>query len=330
MTLHETLTSFVTANLPVAAQPEVDAPRRLGGGSSQENWAFEASWLVDGHRVEHDLLLRRDPPAGVVDTDRAVEFALVQALGSTELPVPAAYWYAAGDVFDRPAMIVSRCAGRAHRAVLRERDPLGLGRDGQVRLAGELVELLGAVHQVDPSTMADALTSPDGNPAAVELDHWVRELDRAELEPQPALRFTAEWLREHQPAPPERITLVHGDFRPANVLVHDGHVTALLDWELARIGDPADDLGWYLASVYAGEHLIPGRWERADFLARYAQRCPVPDEDRLRYWAVLAVFRLAVIALTAVRNFCTGASTRLPPAADPLVAAALADTGWAP
>ncbi|HWD05866.1 MAG TPA: phosphotransferase family protein [Kribbella sp.] len=313
------LRSFLAARNAGAEGVAIEGLQRSGNGSSRENWPFDASWRQEGSAVRRKLLLRRDPPSAVVDTGRATEFALLKALESTPVPAPVAYWLDdEGTELLRPSMIVDRHPGRAHRAVLRDKNPLGLAEPVRAELAENLCELLAQVHRVDVAEagLLEVLPSPTPDPATAELDRWERLLDDAELEPQPVLRWTLRWLRDHVPAPPERLVLVHGDFRPANVLVHNGAVEVLLDWELAHLGDPLDDLGWYCAPVYTREHFIPGVWEQDDFLKRYRELTgtAVPA-DALLFWQVLALFRLAVIALQGIRIFCAGETDR--PAAPP-------------
>ncbi|GAA10565.1 MULTISPECIES: phosphotransferase family protein [Gordonia] len=288
---------------------DADDPVRLGGGSSQENWAFEAI-AADGRR--RPLLLRRAPQSGVVDTERDVEYDLLRRLAGTGLPVAAVHALDPdGSLMGRPAMVVDRLVGRADRAVLRDRDPLRLGSSGRLALAEALADLLGRVHRLDPVALGipGILESPD-DPGRTELDRWEAELDGVELGPHPALRETIAWLRAHLPAP-SPIRLVHGDFRPANVLIHGCAISGLLDWELAHLGDPHDDLGWYTCSVYRNEHFVDDRWGLDDFLQRWSQTSGLEvDRERLHFWQVMTALRLAVIALTGVKAFCDGATDR--------------------
>ena len=309
----------------------VTEPSRLGGGSSQENWAFDAEFGGADGSTHRQLLLRREPARGVIDTSRDVEFALLKALSETELPVPKVYVSDDGSLMGRPAMVVDRVRGRAHRAVLRSKDPLELGNEGRLTLARSLPGLMAQVHMVDiRSTGIDAvLAGPPADPGADELDRWTRELDAVELEPHPALRAVIVWLHDHKPAPPLSCSLVHGDFRPANLLVDkDGSVVALLDWELARLGDPHDDLGWYTNTLYEKEHFLGDRWDETQFLAQWEIATNIPvDRERLHFWQVMSVFRLAVIALSGVRAFCDGATDRPAAPADSVIRAALYETG---
>lgn len=328
--LRAAVREFLAARLPGDADLDVTEPRRLGGGSSQENWAFDAFWTHDGSRRVLPLLLRRNPVSGVVDTARDMESHLLEALAASDVPVPKVYWTDDGTTFARASIIVERCRGVADRGVLRDKDPLGIGAKARLDLAGSLADLLASVHKVDPSELGleTVLPARGDDPARAELDRWEASLTNAELEPQPALRFVVRWLRDHVPPPPDRLTLVHGDFRPANVLVHDGHLEVLLDWELAHLGDPVDDLGWYTCSIYAAEHFLAGRWEVDDFLARYGAAAGVDgvDPERLHFWQVMSSFRLAVLALVGIRNFCDGVTDRPAAPADRVIRMSLADT----
>ncbi|MBD0859781.1 phosphotransferase family protein [Gordonia sp. zg691] len=329
--LRDVVERFIRERLVDRRALSVSAPRRLGGGNSMENWAFDVGWDEGDGRRELPLLLRREPEMGVVDTSRDAEFRLLELLSDTDVPVARALWNDDGTTFGRPSMIVERRQGTAHRGVLRDADPLGLGESGRLGLAADFIDLLATVHAVDVDAMnvGAILPLPDPDPGRSQLDHWTTELDRVEREPQPALRFTARWLRDHLPPPPDRLALVHGDFRPANVLLHDGRIEVLLDWELAHVGDPVDDLGWYTCSIYTREHLLPGRWEVDEVLDRYRRKTGVDDIDldRLHFWQVMSTFRLAVMALTGVAAFLDGGTDR--PAAPPgrLTRQALLDTG---
>ncbi|OHV63524.1 phosphotransferase [Pseudofrankia sp. BMG5.36] len=324
----EALTAFLRANLPDGAEPEVTNLRRSGGGASRENWPFDAVWADNGERSVHRLLMRRDPPADVVETQRVAEFAVLKHLARTGMPSPRVHWLDdTGEQLLRPAMIVERCEGSAHRAVLRPNDPLRLGTEGQSAFAASLADALGQLHVIDANEtgVQGVLPDPGPEPALQELEQWEGRLDAAQIEPEPGLRAVAAWLRDNPPPPPARMVVVHGDFRPANVLVHEGKLSVVLDWELVHLGDPLDDLGWYTTTLYTHEHFIPGRWEVEDFLRRYTERTGLEINRRaLEFWQIMSAFRLAVIAVTAARNFALGTTDRPQPPSDGLVRRVLA------
>jgi aminoglycoside phosphotransferase (APT) family kinase protein len=294
---------------------EVCDLRRLGGGSSRENWAFDA--LIGRHPAQRqELLLRRDPPASVADTDRVIELGLLRALAPTAIPAPIVVADdVSGALLDRPSLVMERAGGRASRSVLRERDPLGLGVERRRDLAVEITDLLAVVHSVDPaaSGLAEVLGTPPDDPATAEVSRWLTQLEAERLEPLPELVYLATWLSEHRPAPPARCTLVHGDFRPANILIVNGRIGTLLDWEFAHLGDPAEDLGWYTTPYYRNEHFGErGNWTPPEMLARYLDRAGIDglDDQRLHFWQVFALFKLGVISIVAVHSFVTGGSDR--------------------
>lgn len=322
--LSEALQDFLRRQLGPDSDPVVSGLERSGTGSSRENWPFDATWTQDGIRAAFRLLMRRDPLTAVVDTARSMEFALLQALEATDVPAPRVRWLDdTGEALARPTMIGDRYDGSAHRGVLRDRNPLKLTPEQRLGVAQDMCDVLARLHRVDIEALGldGELEVPAPSPAVHELTRWVAELDAAELEPQPGLRLCAGWLRDHLPPAPERIVLVHGDFRPANVLIADGRLSVLLDWELAHLGDPLDDLGWYTTPLYRAEHFIPGQWESADFIAHYQQATGIDvDPDALVFWQIMATFRLAVIALTGIRNFCDRDSDRPAGPADAVVA----------
>jgi aminoglycoside phosphotransferase (APT) family kinase protein len=324
--LGTTLERFIGLQLPGESSVQVIGLRRASAGNSRENWVFDAKWDEHGVVSARPLLLRRDPPGGVVETPRRVEFELLRVLHVTAVPVPEVLWIdESGEHFGRPSLIMQRCDGAADRSVLRGFDPLRLGA-GRVEVARELAGLLAAVHglDLDSTGIGSILPWPVPNPAESELAYWLGMLDEQELEPHPALRLVGHWLAGHPPAP-RPLTLVHGDFRPGNALVRNGHVAVMLDWELARIGDPVDDLGWYTVPMYRREHFIPGSWEPADFLAYYGERTgrQVPAVD-LEFWQVMAGFRLAVMGVMGIRSWCEGRSDRPPRPVDSFAAGLLA------
>ena len=276
--------------------------RRTSAGFSRENWVVDATW--EGTR--HELIVRRDPIGSVLNTDRAVEVAVLRALASTGVPVPRLRWADLdGSRLGRPALVMDRVPGICDSFVLNGDRSL----DERVDLAHRLYDLLAAIHKLD--TTAFALEHPGRQAALVAVDHWEDELRAVQLDPQPELAFVIAWLRAHAPVN-EHTTLVHGDFKPGNALLDGDEWSAVLDWETAHLGDPHEDLGWVTNPLRQGEHRIAGAWEPADLLARWSERTGWADDpDAVRWWQVLANVKLAVIVLTGVRAFVEGRLHRL-------------------
>ena len=108
------------------------------------------------------------------------------------------------------------------------------------------------------------------------------------------------WLRAHAPAD-TGARLVHRDFRTGNFLVADGRLTAVLDWEFAGWGDPAEDFGWFCAACWRGDargRAAGGLGARESFHEAYtAAGGTVPDRERVRFWEGFAHLRWTLIAL---------------------------------
>ena len=305
------IVEFLQTSLPDANGVAISGLHRIGGGNSRENWLFDASWTAGRADVRQQLILRRDPPAGLLDTDRRQECAVLEAVAATGLPVPRVRWHDLdGRWLGRPSIVMDRYPGIADRKGLTEENGLGLDAAQRTALARELCRFLARLHAADVDT--SSLAQPASATAAESvLDEWEARVQAVVLEPQPDLYFVLGWLRAHLPAP-ARSALVHGDFRPGNALVLDGRLQVVLDWETAHLGDPLEDLGWHFAPYYRREHFIPGAWEAADFLAEYGRITDMEvDRASLDFWIVVAHFKMCVMALAGIEAFCSGSTDRV-------------------
>lgn len=311
--LRSGLAGLIASELPEATGIDVTEPERAGGGNSSENWFFDAVWRLGGAERRHRLVLRRAPASEIVQTTREDEFHLLRALAGTGLPVPRAFWLDRhGRWLKRPAMVLERCAGRDDRFLLTGRNRTGLSVEARVSLAREFTDALAQIHCLDIGTLDLPSRMLSGSDPEALLDAQERECLAHEDAPAVELRVAAWWLRDNVPPPVERPVLVHGDFRPANILVDGGRMSAILDWELAFIGDPVADLAWHLAPYYRAEHFIDGHWTPRDFIRRYEQASGTRvDPERLRYWIVFSHYKLAGMAQAAIGAFLGGDSQRV-------------------
>lgn len=269
-------------------------------GRSRQNWSFDLR-VGDDEPVE-PLILRRDPTGGLVETDRQVEFQVLKALEGTAVPSPVARWLDAdGQWFDRPSLIMRREPGTCDYYVLSGERPL----EERLRLAREFCDLLAEVHLVDwqATPLTEVLADPGPLAASAAVDQWEAVLRRDQTEPYPEIELVLRWLRARAPRS-TRTVLVHGDFKPGNILLDGARVVALLDWELAHLGDPVEDLGWVTQPLRRREHVIPGVWEVEQILERYRARTGMEvDGAALRWWNTFATFRTAVMQVSGLRSF---------------------------
>jgi aminoglycoside phosphotransferase (APT) family kinase protein len=166
------------------------------------------------------------------------------------------------------------------------------------RVLDALLAQLGRLHRV-------AVTDLHGHWRAAgaldDLEMWAG-IARCRVRPvSPLVEFAVGFLRERYPGEPSRLVVVHGDAGPGNLLWDGERITAMLDWELAHVGDPMDDLAFL--SVRAALHGI----ELSDFEQRvrthYAAVVEIPlDGARLRYWQAVGVLRNLVTCLASISN----------------------------
>jgi len=273
--------------------------QRIGVGRSRENWIFD---LVGPDGECEPLILRRDPDGGLVETDRRTEFAILTALEKSDVPAPHARWLDAnGTGFGRPSLIMRREHGVCDYGVVNGDRPLA----ERVELAQAFCELLAAVHGVDWAALGlgDVLDDPGPEAARAELENWERILRKDQLEAYPELDLAIDRLRATAPRS-SRTVLVHADFKPGNILLDDHGVVALLDWELAHLGDPIEDLGWVTQPLRVREHLIDGAWS-ADDLVRHYARTTGTDVDPLAldWWRTFSTFKTAVMQVSGLKAF---------------------------
>lgn len=293
------LQAFIESHAPDRGDVCISGLRPAPVGSSTENWFFDADW-GDGIRK---LMLRRAPRSEVVMVDRSAEFRILERLNSRSIPSPKAWWQ--GDLGGRPAMILECCEGWADRMALTERNRSGLDLQTRLALAHELTDILADLHGAQ---LADVI--PD-NPALTALAPYQARAAQMADEMAAELRIGLWWLQENIPVSTGH-AIVHGDYRPANILIRDGRVSAVLDWEFAHPGDPIEDVGWYLADIYRRQHFIPGHYEPDTFLARYEKRRGVSVERAaLAWWSVFALQKLATIAVETLQVFLAGDDSRI-------------------
>jgi len=295
---------------------EVSDFRRLAGGASKEQFLFTLA--IAGEAPER-FVLRMDPTDGVLETSREREFEVL-AVARDVVPVPEPRWLDPdGRWLGAPAMITSFVEGTT-KPTAGGAGISGLGTgftpDWRKRLAPQFMTLLAAIHGVD---IRDARLAhfevPDADPyqaARFRVNLWSRVWRESAMAPSPVFAVVESWLRENMPRTDE-LVLVHGDFRTGNYLFNEesGEITAMLDWELAHIGDYHEDLAWSLVEIFGahdeeGAYLCSNLMREDDFIARYEEATGrTVNRKTLRYYRILLAWSVVAMAsngLTAASN----------------------------
>ena len=321
------LERFVRARLGDVDGLRVVGEARVTGGQSRENWPFDVFWDQGSESHHRRLFLRRDPVGSVLETDRRVEYEVLRRLHDQPVRAPEVVWLDAdGSELGRPALVMTRYDGLNDHFIL-EGGISQFDEDTRAGIASQMVDLMAEIHSLDwPGAGLDEVLAVPADPAEAAIDEWAAVIERQSLESQPVLAYVEQWLRRHRPEPGE-ITVVHGDIKPGNVLFDGDRVQVLLDWETVHLGDPTEDVGWVTNPMRRIEHQIPGRWEAEDLLSAYEARTGrTVDRDALRFWQVLANYKLVAIVMTGVRSFCDGRSHRVWTGAGLLAKVLLAQT----
>jgi aminoglycoside phosphotransferase (APT) family kinase protein len=274
---------------------------RLSGGASRQTWAFDAVSVDGAGRAE--LVLRRDPPgrpsepgvvrreAGAIATAAAAGLAVPEVLLRSDDPA----------VLGTAGMVMRRVPGETiARRILRE-DRFAVARQ---RLVGQVGAFAAGLHRLEAPADLGLLSPDQVGELRARLAEFAELGWRSEVFDL-ALRSLADT------SPPARApVIVHGDLRLGNLLVGEGGLNAVIDWELVHLGSPAEDLGWLCVRAwrFGGPGAAAGVGSREELLAAY-QAAGGTDVglDELRWWELLGTLRWGVICMTQAWAHLSGA-----------------------
>ncbi len=237
-------------------------------------------------------MLRRDPGASVGGTDRSTEFELLRAAAAGGVAVPETRFLLDQEDGLGAGFVMTRIDGETiPRKLLRDPE-YAPARAVIVRQCGEAAA---AIHAI-PVRSLPHLPHQD----AAALVGQFRGVIDALGEPHPAFELGLRWLADRAPElPPTEPALVHGDLRNGNLMVGPEGLRAVLDWELAHVGDPVEDLGWFCVRSWRFGNVdrrAGGFGSAEELLAAYAAasgRAVAPDH--LDFWEVFGTLKWGVI-----------------------------------
>jgi aminoglycoside phosphotransferase (APT) family kinase protein len=307
MELHERLAGYLSERLGTAVR--VSGFARKSGGASRETYLFDASWQDGGHPVQRGYVLRRDPVASVLESDRTTEFQVLEAAHALGLPTPKVSWLElTSEPLERPFCIMERLPGAPTPPTFPAAYPVEM----RARCAEDFVSILARIHAADwRSRPLDALDDPGTGVTAARraIDRWRGIYEQDRIEAHPILERGFGWLERNLPST-DVVTMVHGDYRSGNYL-HDetGRITAMLDWEMAHFGDPHEDLGWAAMPYWSCEGRAGGLEHEDQMIARYERATATTvDRARVHFYKVLGTVKMAAISLTGVKSLCDARS----------------------
>jgi len=279
------------------------------GGQSNPTFLIEDS--------SGSFVLRKKPPGQLLPSAHAVdrEYRVISALADTVVPVPATYVLCEDEsVIGQTFYVMDYVPGR----VIADREMPGHTPAERTSMFHSLAAALGRLHAVDYRRVG---LEDFGKPLAYvarQVTRWTKQYEASKVEAFAPMDNVIAWVSNNIPDD-EQASIVHGDYRPGNVIFHNDEptVAAVLDWELSTIGHPLADLGYFLSPhrMDAGTSSFGIRGLELDALgippeaalletyAEAAGRSSVPNID---FYIVFSMFRLAAILAGVMRRGLDG------------------------
>jgi len=277
---------------------------RLTGGANRETWSFDT---VDTDENITELILQLDR-AGL---DRLIgtcakESQILKKAAKWKVPVAAVV--ISSDVpnpLGRSFTVTHRIQGETiARKILRDKE----WEIARSKLVSNCATALAAIHAIPEEELEElALIKVTDSLASLV------EIYDALCDPHPTFDLAIRWLEANRPEP-LKSCLVHGDFRLGNLLIDEDGLRAVLDWEIAHLGDPAEDLGWMCVRAwrFGGIGKVAGLDEYEDFINAYEKssgtRVPLKT---LLWWEIFGTLRWGVICLQMGGDFRAGRTTSI-------------------
>jgi aminoglycoside phosphotransferase (APT) family kinase protein len=279
---------------------------RLSGGASQETYRLTLS-TESGEQI---VCMRRAPGGVVVESEvriapgLATEARLMACARDAGVPEPEVYHVLKEEDGLGEGFIMEWLEGIALGARIVRAPELDAIRPGLAYACGEILARIHGI-DLDATGLRDRLENAPPEYFVNQTWERYRLLDT----PQPMIDYAGRWLMDHLPAEFES-TLVHNDFRNGNFMVNTQGINAVLDWEIAHIGDPMRDLGWICTNSWRfGKTELPvgGFGEYADLFAGYeAESGTEVDPHRVKFWEVFGSFWWAVGCLGMAEHYRHG------------------------
>lgn len=275
--------------LEVVGGVAVERLERLTGGASRETWTGS----VDGRA----LVAQRQGAES--ERDMWVEAALLRAAETAGVPAPRVV-----DCVEGPdgvvTLVTDFVAGETIARKLLRDDVYSSGR---AVLTAQLAEALARIHAIPAGAV------PGLDPVDI-VSAYRDRLDELG-EPHPAFELAFRWLDEHRSLAGaiENPHVVHGDFRLGNVIVDADGLAAVIDWELAHLGNPLEDLGWMCVPAWRFGSPLPaaGVGTREHLLDTYNRAAGTAYTlDELRWWEVCGILRWGIICMSQAERHLSG------------------------
>lgn len=302
----------------------------LTGGQSNPTYL-----LTSG---QQRYVLRKKPPGPLLPSAHAVdrEYRVMQALQNSAVPIPKLFAFSEDlDVVGTPFYIMEYLEGR----VIVDQSLPSFSKEDRSRVYQDMNRVIAALHSVDYAKVGLDTFGKPGNYFGRQIARWSRQYKEANTEDIPELHALIEWLPANIPAG-ERTTIVHGDYRLDNLVLHptEPRAIGLLDWELATLGHPLADfayhcMSWHIpASLWRGigglDLATLGIPDEAQYLKQYSEATGLDGAEHWDFYIAYNLFRMAAILQGIARRAADGTAASSDALETGSKARPLAEIGW--
>lgn len=274
--------------------------KRLSGGASQETWALS--------NAQHSTILRRAPGGTSLARSSAAiglpaEAKLIDAAGLAGVPVPKVLHVLEPDEGLGDGFLMSRVLGETiARPILRNDEFAG----ARSVLAAQCGNALADIHSIPLESLPEELQASGGLAQIAQYEEIYRGFDV----PRPVFELALQWLKANAPKASATV-LVHGDFRLGNLMIDEKGLVAVLDWELAHLGDPREDIAWLCVNSWRfgqSHNRVGGFGQIEDLLTAYNQKRGTNFTPKdIDWWEMLGTLKWGIMCMIMYEAFRSGA-----------------------
>lgn len=281
---------------------------RIFGGASRETYRLS---VLNKDLIETNLIYRRTQSSALIETEQLTEYSAYLAFQDSKVPVPKTIAIEESpDTLGAPFMVMEELRGVAASPFDQEAySPY------EEKLGHQFWNILGEIVLKDiddPNLASIPRTESKESCWKRELDHWVKVIRQDSYSVEPILEAAIRELYRNYPKDSAKKCLVHGDYRNGNFLSKEGTLVGILDWEMAHIGDPLEDLAWAMSPIWCWKDR-----DRPSYLIKRKQALDVWQKktqikievESLAWWELFACVKGLAIWISAGHEFITGSNT---------------------
>ena len=283
--------------------------QRIFGGASRETYKVRLyEKEVDKYL---NVIYRKSQESSLIETDQETEYLAYQAFQNSHVPVPKLIVLEkSSKPLGAPFLVMEELSGQSYNPF--DKDAY---KPYQKEIGEQFWSILGKISSTNISKKGLDKKFDVPSPEKLwkkELDYWVSVIRSDSMGVEPILEAAIRKLYRSPPSKPERIGLIHGDYRNGNFLIDKDTITGILDWEMAHLGDPLEDLAWALSPIWCWEENLRPAYliSRDEGLDIWKRNSKIDlNEDSLTWWELFACVKGMAIWISAGNEFLKGKNT---------------------